>query len=348
MKNVKPIRFDFQKICANLLKGLPERTVSVVERRFGLKGEGKETLESIGESYDITRERVRQIEREGLSKIKISVKEYPKLFAYFSDLIESLGGIKKERSFVSLIGKGKNQNQILFLLTLAGGLQKYPEDENYYSFWAKDENTINSAKRVVDLSVKRCEEIGKPIDEEKFLGEEKQNLSKIIGKKLDSELVSSYLEISKIIKKNPESQIGLANWVEINPKSIKDIAYLVLKKEGKSLHFSKVAELIQNSPYFLKDKTHVATVHNELIKDYRFVLVGRGLYALKEWGYEPGVVREVIKKVLVEENKPLSKEEILERVLKQRFVKTNTVFLNLQNKNYFLRDSEGNYTINTA
>jgi len=103
--------------------------------------------------------------------------------------------------------------------------------------------------------------------------------------------------------------------------------------------------LIKNSPYFSLRKIHIATVHNELIKDPRFVLVGRGLYGLKEWGYEPGVVKDIILKVLQKSKKPLSKEEVFKGVLEQRIVKENTIFLNLQNKNYFSKDSQGRYTI---
>jgi DNA-directed RNA polymerase delta subunit len=124
---------------------------------------------------------------------------------------------------------------------------------------------------------------------------------------------------------------------------------LVFKKHGKPLHFTKVAELIDKFNYNLPNKkTYSQTVHNELIKDSRFVLVGRGIYALKEWGYERGYVKDVIFQVLKSAQKPLDKEEILEKVLKQRIVKENTVLLNLSNKNYFLRTSKGNYTIKEA
>ena len=348
MESLKQAKFDYKKICASFLKGLPERTADVIVRRFGLKGEG-ETLESIGKTYEITRERVRQIEREGISKIKPKVNDYPNLFAYFNELLNKLGGIKKEDSLVSLINNGKNRNEILFLLNLTSGIKRYPEDENFHSFWANNDNYIELAKKIIELSISKFEDEKKAVSLEEIFNKEKEDAIKISGnKKIDFDAFGSYIEISKKLSKNPEGNIGLANWVEINPKGIKDMAFLVLKKEGKSLHFSKVAELIQNSPYFTRKKTHIATVHNELIKDQRFVLVGRGLYALKEWGYEPGVVKDVISKVLKNAGKPLTKEEILDAVSKQRVVKANTVFLNLQNKSCFLRDSSGSYTINNA
>jgi len=110
---------------------------------------------------------------------------------------------------------------------------------------------------------------------------------------------------------------------------------LVFKKVGNPLHFREVTNLIENA--------HLQTVHNEIIKDSRFVLVGRGIYALSEWGYYPGQVKEVILKILKESEKPLKKEEILEKVLSQRLVKENTILLNLSDKKYFLKDSLGRY-----
>jgi len=147
----------------------------------------------------------------------------------------------------------------------------------------------------------------------------------------------SFLEISKKIQKNSEGLFGLREWPEINPKGVKDKAFLVFKKTQKPLHFVQVAQFI--------DSALPQTVHNELIKDPRFVLVGRGIYALKEWGYEQGQVKDVISKILKEARNPLSKEEILEKTLKQRLVKQNTVFLNLSNKKYFFRTGDGRYTI---
>ncbi len=145
------------------------------------------------------------------------------------------------------------------------------------------------------------------------------------------------MEVSKKIQKNKEDLFGLKDWPEINPKGIKDRAYLVFKKIEKPLHFAEVANLIEGS--------QIQTVHNELIRDSRFVLVGRGIYALTEWGYYSGQVKDVISKVLKETGKPLTKEEVLERVLKQRLVKENTILLNLSNKNYFLRDPQGRYMV---
>jgi DNA-directed RNA polymerase delta subunit len=87
-------------------------------------------------------------------------------------------------------------------------------------------------------------------------------------------------------------------------------------------------------------------VHNELIRDERFILIGRGIYALREWGYNKGVVEEVIEEVLITAGKPLHKDEIIKEVLKRRVVKETTILLNLQ-KDRFKRVARATYTISS-
>ena len=329
---------DYIRICSSVLNDLPSRTNNVIERRFGLKEGKRETLESIGENYGITRERVRQIEEEGFSKIQL--KGIEKVFKYFSDKIESLGGLKKEDVLLSSLGGEKQQNQVLFLLTLANGLEKHSEDNDFHCFWTKDKKAIDSAKKVISLTLNKLKKDKTTYTLDELFNIQKSSLSKI--RKMNKDIFQSYIEVSKNIQENGDNQIGLNEWVEINPKGVKDKAYLILKKQGKPLHFRKVADLIGSSSCFEKNRVHTATVHNELIKDPRFVLVGRGLYALVEWGYEPGIVKDVIIKVL-KGKKPLSKDEIAEKVLEQRIVKRNTIFLNLQDKNCFFKNSQGKY-----
>jgi len=314
---------NYQKICYELLKDLPQRTVDVIERRFGLKTNQRETLEAIGVSYNITRERVRQIESEGFSKIKPRLEKDKSIISHFQSVLASFGGVKKEEDLLESIGK--NRNSALFLLTSLNKFERMPENSDFHACWIINKNSLNKAKKIVNSTIAK-------------LKKEKKTI----------ELVdNSYIDISKKIEKGHDGKYGLSNWIEINPKGIKDRAYLVLREQNEPVHFTQVASMIEKLP-FSNGKVHTATVHNELIKDNRFVLVGRGLYALKEWGYEPGIVKDIITKTIKESKKPLSKKEILDKVLAQRFVKENTISLNLQNKSYFLRNSQGKYTIKEA
>ncbi len=334
------MKYNYSNICSNLLKGLPQRTVNVIERRFGLKN-GKETLEGIGQDIGITRERVRQIESCGLSIIKERTKNYQDLFEYFKDNLERFGGIKKEDALLGYLAGEKDRGRVSLLLALSDDIERIPEKDDFYVCWAKKDNALNKAKKAVNLASKQLRKEKRTLSLDEIYDYNKES-----GVFPTKQALESYLEVTKKIGKNHEDRFGLSNWLEVNPRGIKDKAYLVIKKQEKPLHFTKVAEYIEKLPLSSNPRpVHTATVHNELIKDSRFVLVGRGLYALKEWGYEPGVIKDIIYKVLKNSSKPLSREEIAKRVSEQRIVKENTVFLNLQNKDCFTKDSKGRYLI---
>ena len=110
------------------------------------------------------------------------------------------------------------------------------------------------------------------------------------------------------------------------------------------MHFSDIASAIQESDLRRSDVTTQA-IHNELIKDARFVLIGRGIYALKEWGYSKGTVADMIVSILKKEGGPLHRDEIVKRVLKQRQVKETTILLNLQSKPQFKRVEKATYDL---
>lgn len=317
------MKYNFQTICySNLLKDLPERQKDVLTRRFGLRGE-KETLESIGRKCGITRERVRQIEEDGRKELQIRLEDpqCQTVFRSFEKELEKAGFLKREDLLLKQLGGDKFQNHALFLLTLGKPFQRVGENEEFYAYWVVDKEASNLARKHISVFTSALKKEKKPIS-------------------LLSNIPVSHIEISKNILLGPEGLYGLKDWPEVNPKGIKDRAYLVFKKVQQPLHFSQVAQKIG------KDALP-QTVHNELIKDPRFVLVGRGLYALGEWGYTPGIVREVIADVLKSSKKPMPKEQVTKAVLEQRQVKPNTILLNLQNKRYFIKDSEGNYALKT-
>lgn len=318
-------RLNFSKICQDLISDLPEKQKEVLSRRFGLKGGERQTLEEIGKSFGITRERVRQIQEDAFSKIREKVKEYKNIFENFEKYLLRFGGIKKEDVLLEELGQKKWEKEIYFLLSLDRKFKRYPGKKEHYPFWTLEGDFVEKAKRGIEILCQKLKEFGKPLPLEKL---------NILS--LEKPVLVSLLEMTKKIQKNEEGFYGLREWPEINPRGVRDRAYLVLKKFKKPLHFTEITRLIEGA--------HLQTVHNELIKDGRFVLVGRGTYALREWGYEPGLVKDIIVKIL-KENGPLEKNKILKNVLKQRMVKENTILLNLSNKKYFLRDPKGRYNL---
>lgn len=338
------ITFKPKQVTKRLLSVLPSRASEVIVLRYGLGKESKRmTLESIGQKYGITRERVRQIENYAINNIRKS-DIYSKEKAAFSELEEllhSLGGIVVEESLMNHISKDKAlQNHLNLLLVLGEQFKKRKEDEDFKHRWHVNQ----------DLALKVEESLRKlykSISDTDILGEgELINLfldhcKDVSEKYKNEEIVKRWLHLSKKIAKNPLGEWGSVTSPNIRTKGMRDYAFLVIRKHGSPIHFTEVAKNIQK---LFNKKAHVATTHNELIKDPRFVLVGRGLYALSEWGYMSGVVKDVIKKI-IEKNGPLSKQDVIDKVLKERYVKENTIMVNLQNPKYFRKNSDGKYAL---
>ncbi|MDO8264789.1 MAG: sigma factor-like helix-turn-helix DNA-binding protein [Candidatus Parcubacteria bacterium] len=338
--------YNCRTISQKILNNLEPRVKTLVARRFGLNGGEMETLEAIGQDFKITRERVRQIVEVGLEKCRQTAgQNFNNVFKDFFNHIDSKGGLRREDLLLSELGDSKYNNDVYFLLTLSNQFERFSGDKSFYPFWAVKKDSRNISKKVSDYLQGMFGEKKQPASFEVL----QTNIHAEIPN-LGTEAIQSYIEVSKKIMKGPGGFYGLREWAEINPRFIKDKAYLVLKQENEPLHFTQVAEFIQklNIPENSRKQVHTQTVHNELIKDQRFVLVGRGLYALKEWGYQAGVVKDVIVKTLQASSGPLSKTEIVSKVLEQRQVKKNTILLNLQDKKYFLRDSNDRYSVKEA
>ena len=319
----------------------------MVERRFGLFWPQRETLEQIGRDYGVCRERIRQIQNQALQRLKAKIEEQEKLFQHLKAEIENWGGLKREDKLVENLGGEKGANQILFLLHLGEPFERRKEDEEFYTLWLTDKKSLVLARKTITVLERFLQKEKSLFTFEDLFVVSKKELS-FSSKVINENSFLSFLEVTKKIEQGPAGKFGLSFWPEVRPRGVKDKAYLVLKEAQKPLHFREVAQLIDKlsaNEGDLTRETLPQTVHNELIKDPRFVLVGRGLYALKEWGFEEGTVKEIILKVLKEKQKPLDKKEILKEVQKQRLVKENTILLSLSDKRYFQRTPEGKYTL---
>ena len=336
--------FKPKAIVKKLLLALPERSRVVLESRFGLGASTERvTLEQIGKRYGITRERVRQIENHALAALKKS-STFASAEAAFKELeriIDGLGGIVCEDDLLNFVTKDKSmQNHIYFLLVLGDPFKYRKEDDEVNRCWFVDHELASKVENALKslysgLSDEDLIPEGEMID--RFLKE----LQNINDKHRNSEVLRRWLSISKSIGKNPLGEWGQASSQNVRTKGIRGFAYLAVKKHGSPLHFREVATLIEK---MFDRKAHVATTHNELIKDPRFVLVGRGMYALREWGYTEGVVRDIVRETL-RKNGPMTKAQIIEKVLKERHVKPGTIVVNLQNQKYFKRGKDGEFSL---
>ncbi len=343
---VKPASFSFDSaaLVKKLLAAAPERAREVLTRRFGLGVNPEhETLESIGDRTGITRERVRQIEAAGLDVIRAS-KAFKDANAAFSELvryIQSLGAIVSEETLLSMLGKDeKARNRFRFFLMLDSAFFRERETKDFLARWHVDHAT---AKRIHEALSKLYTSLSdnEVMSEGELLDRFLEELKEVNDAYKNEEVMKRWLTLSKNIGSNPLTEWGRTTAPAIRIKGVRDYAYLAIKRHGAPMHFSEVAKAIGS---LFSKKAHVATTHNELIKDPRFVLVGRGLYALTEWGYTPGVVRDVIRET-IDRIGPLKKDEIIKHVKRARFVKDNTILVNLNDSRYFKRLKDGRYTV---
>ena len=287
--------FNYQEIVEDLLSDIPARAKEILIRRFGLGGEKRETLQAIGQNLVITRERVRQIENAGLFKVKEKIRRHEPVFQFFLNQLKTSGNLRKEDVLIKILSPQAKENEVFFLLNLEDKLQRQLADKNLHTSWISDKNSLKLAQKTIKEIVKKMKNYSRPFGFEEILS----------FSNIDISALFSFMEASQEIEKGPQGLWGLKVWPEIKPRGAKDKAYIIFQKEKRPIHFKEVAGLINENNFFKTTKNAQSqTVHNELIKDPRFVLIGRGMYALKEWGYEPGAVKDVILKVLKQRISP--------------------------------------------
>jgi len=335
-------KLNIEKIVNDVLGTIDrEREREIVARRYGLF-DRKETLEQIGELLGITRERVRQLEKAVVIRLKTSadngLPHIKDVQAAFVSELKGLGNVARVSDLAKQVTKDNNrldQARVSFLAQLSPELVVIDDNDHFYH--AIGIKSVHNEKAIRD-------QVQKIIDVIKQVGEPTDiaTVAEKVGNK-DAKHVEALASVSKHLA-TLNGRWGLVKWPLVNPKNIRDKIYVILKEHGKHMHFNEIAGAIKGSEFKRKDVTTQA-IHNELIKDKRFVLIGRGIYALKEWGYKKGTVADVISEVLRKEGGPLHRDEIVKRVLKSRYVKETTILLNLQGKSQFKRVAKATYAL---
>jgi len=320
-----------------VLENLSEKEQFVIQKRIWLNWE-KETLKSIGLSFPkpITRERVRQIENSGITKIGRILK---------TSILWQIQ--EKALSFIKMhwwvILRDKVINEIIKELNISDTankniidivinsdidvLKSKPKNGTQTYFYQKDISpklisTIHSEA----IKILRKKKDVMKIDE---LYTIIQNRFAEKWLKIKKTLIDSSLEVFTDIVKWEEDLIWLTRWKILNPQTLREKTLYIMKKEKIPMHYIDITNKIIDH---FKEDIKINTIHNELIKWEDFVLIGRWIYALKEWWFTAGTVLDVIVSTFKKFKKPMSLQEISKEVLKTRKVKTTTIYMNLQNK----------------
>lgn len=336
-------KLQIENVVNDILSAIPkEREREIIARRFGLF-DRKETLEQIGELLGITRERVRQLEKAVITSLKTQASDgkVPHVTAIqdtFITVLDKTGGVARVSDLSTQLttdNSRPDQARISFLAQLCPKLVVIDENDVYYSSIAvKDQQDEKATKKQIAAVIDAVKAIGKPATIEQIATQASDDNPAHV-----EALASTSKRLATL-----HGMWGLTSWPTVNPKNIRDKIYVILQQKGSHMHFNDIAMAIKESSFKRKEVTTQA-IHNELIKDKRFVLIGRGLYALKEWGYSTGTVSDIIEEVLRKAGKPLHRDDIVQQVLKSRHVKETTILLNLQSKPQFKRTAKATYTL---
>lgn len=323
-----------------LLTALDARSRDIISRRFGLTGAGRETLEDIGKEYGITRERVRQIEshtKKTLANLREQVREVTEML---ERIFSNHGGVMAETHVTQLLGVEPNLAH--FYLQVLPEYTYIPQSELFHPHWHHQKYEHRQADEIVQCTCEILQARMTPVAEQELMAAVRAQLSH--RNPLPDSHIVAVMIASKDLEKTVFEEWGKVDWAEVSPRGVGDKAYAVLRRHKKPRHFREIARAITEARFDTK-QANPQTVHNELIKDDRFVLVGRGLYGLREWGYVPGTVADVLEGVLRQVGKAMTREELVAEVLRQRLVKKNTILLGLQNSKRFAKDAHNRYQL---
>lgn len=340
---------NLSEIIEEMFLVLSNKEKDVIIQRFSLDNKPRRTLESIGQKFSVTRERIRQIEKIALGKLRrtIQTTKLNIVNDIANQIIEENGGVILEDKIVSRILNELNSTEnieghiIKLALSINPNFTKIEKTNTFKPFWRLKEVQLKTINAIISAALKTLKKKKDIMSDSKLIVQIRQLLVDKLENVIDPMIVAA-LETDNRLKRLEEG-FGLMSWRHINPRSIRDKAYIVLKNEKKPLHFIEIANKISAAGFDKKVVT-VQAVHNELIRYDQFVLVGRGLYGLKEFGYKRGTVAEIIEDLLRKKS-PLSKQEIIEGVLRQRHVKKGTISLNLQKNPQFVRAGRAVYEL---
>ena len=322
---------------SDILDSLSKKERNVIERRVWLFSD-KETLQNIGSSFSpcITRERVRQIEESWIKKIWRIVKAtlLTSVQETTNKYLELHWGLISKEKITNILIKELRLEKDVNAWILEVIIQSdFDIKKSKQKLGCKIYFTLPSAnKQTIELVHKEALKILK----KKKDVMDKTHLYEVIAENLKSNeklsltYIDSILDLFDDIVFWEDNLIGLTKWKILNPKTLKDKSIYIMKKEKVPMHFVDISNKITE---MLWESIKVNTIHNELIRNSEFVLIGRWIYALKEWGFIPGTVLDVIISILEKKWKPMNTEEITKEVLKTRNVKQTTIYMNLQNKN---------------
>ncbi|MGC8981639.1 MAG: sigma factor-like helix-turn-helix DNA-binding protein [Minisyncoccia bacterium] len=329
------------KTFEDLLADLNEREVDIIKRRFGIEKDHRESLDKIGRAYNLTRERVRQIQNSLLNKLKIKSSSNEFIKKIYREVETCIGNIpiKREVYIFKTFSNNYflNEDDLKILRLFLVILPRYfyhKETKIYHPFLSREEFFKGALSILNNLHIALNKKI---FNEEEFLNFLEDNIKKVFRVSADADELYELAKILKNLGKNPLNEIGSINHKRISPSSIIDKIYIIFKLEKRPMHFTEVYDKLNKIAEIEDELIHdrwrknysIQSVLNTLISNEKFVWHGRGIYGLKEDGYRDGKIIELMKKIVKKYN-GIKKDKLFEILSKEKILSKNTFNVYIQ------------------
>jgi predicted DNA-binding protein YlxM (UPF0122 family) len=343
---VKDVFAKIPDVISQLLRLLSPKERLVIERRYNLDHSGGATLEEIGKHFKVTRERIRQIEKSALQKLRRNVFTTPlsSLFTLATDVMRERGGAIEQNIFFNELvtkimdGVSVDKDSLILAFELDSTYVVVGNTIKLHPYIRLQNISDDLITEICQSAARLLEENGDIVPKQDFV---RQLFSLFQSRQYVSPaFIESVLHLDKRLKVLPDAY-GLFSWRHIHPRTLRDKIFYVLRQSSKPMHFVDIANRIIETKFDTK-RVNLQAVHNELIRCSDFVLIGRGIYALKEWGYQSGTVMDVIESILKERGE-MDQEDIVKSVLERRQVKRITILLALKDSTKFVRTGRKRY-----
>lgn len=345
-----------------------ERNTDIVKKRFSLKGETFYTLEEIGDYYDISRERVRQIEEKavinlrkalagGLIKGEVTASdalilehESLKQELYDQDyILVEQDVIRSIQEKYAIKEKSAALNVVPLILKIFGyfklpnKISGYPGD--ILSCWCLSESFDRKSIENVFKALKAYRPKANKVKIFDLVVKAKRDQGERIGKEL----------LHVILKACPDFQMVDEDTIEVRFSclpSLAEKAYRVLDRNKEAKHFNDILREVnfQLSGAGSDKMANSRALTNQMASDKRFVAVGKSGFWVLAAGNSTSTkpITELMELYFHQQNKPQSINDIYDYVSSKRpGVTRKSIVTYLYGKPQFIRTGDGEYSLSS-
>lgn len=357
-----------------------KRAIEIMKRRYGLNSGERETLEEIGNSYGITRERIRQIQEKAIKKLRHPmVKEKNQIIELVEEVLWKNHGIISEEEADQLLSNiFKNipydGSSLLDLLADIGWIQTHKVgDAPFYSpkfsglnlsvlmteiiqLLKSNGNLMNVESIAKNLSCKTIEVPAQYVSQnagsETTLNRSAYNRNYTVYEQKDVMSSDKLIHlVSRCCKLDPRIEERITNHFTLyslhNRRHIWSVLISqILEKEGIPLHFTEIAnrvnDLLREEEKYLDERK----VYSLLIETSIFAHTGvRGMYGLTKWGLRKESTQELAIEFIEKSGFPVHWEQIFFYVSKYKDTRRQSIRNILSNSEKFIKKNDGFYWI---